>query len=56
MADAGRLDFDEDLAFPRPVELDFFDRQRLARLPRNRCLGFHVFFLLESRRRRKGLP
>jgi hypothetical protein len=45
VANAGGLHLDQYLAGLRPLQFDLFDRQRLACLPCNRCLGFHAVFL-----------
>ena len=42
VADAGRLDLDQDLAGLRPFEIDFLDDQRLGRLQRDGCACFHL--------------
>src|SRR5471032_1253344 len=41
MANAGRPQFDQDLAPPRSCQVYFFYRQRFAGTPRNGCFGFH---------------
>ncbi|MNX11790.1 hypothetical protein D3C86_415560 [compost metagenome] len=42
MANARGLDLDQYLALARAGQVDFLDGQRRARLPCNRCFGFHV--------------
>src|SRR5450830_30955 len=42
VANARGLDFDQYFALARAGQVDFFDGQRRARLPCNRCFGFHV--------------
>jgi hypothetical protein len=58
MADAGRLDLDQNLALARPVEIDFHHLERLSGGDSDGGAGFHVAPLLHDRfdglKRRSG--
>jgi hypothetical protein len=41
VTNASRFDLDQHLTGARPFELNVCDRERLARLERNRCSHFH---------------